>query len=206
MVWNVVLFCLFTVSFFSSQYYHLCLCSHGEELSYHLRTFFPPVNRGVQLTNPFYSIWASEVGTELAVSFANNIQLLPQSTKQFLIKCWTFRKKWPFKSKSQNCLSIYQPIDMLQFYSCWHSFNNFFYFLTAWFFFWRQHDLETDMRNNSVVPYMRALLRVSRWHINTYLFDFCLVCWFEWYINDSIFFFCPTSAHVSFSPPFYESR
>lgn len=25
--------------------------------------------RGVQLTNPFYSIWATDVGTELAVSF-----------------------------------------------------------------------------------------------------------------------------------------
>lgn len=27
--------------------------------------------RGVQLTNPFYSIWATDVGTELAVSFFN---------------------------------------------------------------------------------------------------------------------------------------
>lgn len=25
--------------------------------------------RGVQLKNPFYSIWASDIGTELAVSF-----------------------------------------------------------------------------------------------------------------------------------------
>lgn len=25
-------------------------------------------SRGVQLTNPFYSIWATDVGTELAVS------------------------------------------------------------------------------------------------------------------------------------------
>ncbi len=27
------------------------------------------LHRGVQLKNPFYSIWASDVGTELAVSF-----------------------------------------------------------------------------------------------------------------------------------------
>lgn len=32
--------------------------------------------RGVQLTNPFYSIWTTDVGTELAVSFLDGLRVL----------------------------------------------------------------------------------------------------------------------------------
>ncbi|TKC48981.1 hypothetical protein EI555_004190, partial [Monodon monoceros] len=37
---------------------------------------FDMCERGVQLTNPFYSIWTTDVGTELAVSFLDGLRVL----------------------------------------------------------------------------------------------------------------------------------
>lgn len=60
--------------------------------------------RGVQLTNPFYSIWASDVGTELAVSFKLTVDLM-----------FTVRILW--WSLCGN-ISHQQPVNTLLVYFC----------------------------------------------------------------------------------------
>lgn len=42
--------------------------------------------RGVQLRNPFYSIWVTDIGTKLAVSFSLNCFLYLKSLKKDIYK------------------------------------------------------------------------------------------------------------------------